>query len=83
MIKWRKHLSQQLRLSLYSRRSFLGVLKVPLASELTIKRNSHVIQHLLAKMYMVIFIFHSYFESLERLFLRIIGNSLLNNGVEK
>ena len=46
-----------------SHQSFLGVLKVPLASELTIikRENFHIIQHLLAKMYMsvlVIFMFH-------------------------
>ena len=34
MVKWRKQTAAQIT----SRRSFLGVLKVPLASELTIKR---------------------------------------------
>ena len=67
-----------------SRRSLLGVLKVPLASELTIKRKFTCSPALIGQNVHVhsdhIHVSFAFYQ----LFLRIIGiNFLLNNGVEK
>ena len=76
-------MSQQLRLSLYSRRSFLGVLKVSLASELTIKRKFACNLALVGQNVHV----HSGHIHVSfafcQLFLRIIGNFFLNNRIDK
>ena len=66
-----------------SRRSLLGVLKVPLASELTRKRKFACNPALVGQNVHV----HSGHIHVSfafcQLFLRIIGNFLLNNGVDK
>ena len=66
-----------------SRQSLLGVLKVPLASELTIKRKFTCNPALVGQNVHV----HSDHIHVSfafcQLFLRIIGNFFLNNGVEK
>ena len=71
-IKWRKHLSKQLRYS-SSRRSFWGVLKVSLAPELTIKIMWS------STYWPKVHVYSGHIHA----FVWIIGNFLLNNGVDK
>ena len=63
-----------------SRQSFMGVLQVPLASELTIKRKFACNSALVGQN---VHVHSDHIYILSAFFLRIIGNFLLNNGVDK
>ena len=65
-------------------RSFLGVLNVPLASELTIKREFSCNPALADQNVYYVHSDHIHVSlAFRQLFSRIIGNFLLNNGVDK